>query len=523
MQDIIGIYIKHGQAFGPTDAGLIREHKNVLKQLFDPQNKICGALQKNPSIIIGRRGSGKTAFLYSVLSDQQYTIIQEIKTSKTFSKIVEIIEKNSRRHLFVEDIADLWEELFYFALMTKMAENYKWKYDELRLISDYLAKEGLSSASSFDTFLWKLIEVIRKRAGNNLVGAIADIIKEITGITFENAKLLINKILQDDKQRAILLLDSLEQYPTSIPSVAHALSGLLKCVGQFNTRNENFNLRLCLPAELYHVFLDVTSNPLKDLAPANTITLHWSAGELLSVAAHRLSLYLTLYFPELNNQLPQINLINRENIQALFKQFFPDQITNNKLKINEDPLAYILRHTQLQPRHLLIYLNAIFEMQRELNPSLYPRISEEAIKSAIKKTEHLLCEEVFSGFKTLYPTARAVCETCIPELPLRFSNSELQKVFTRKGKKSSTFTDFWDFHRLLIETGIIGRVIRDRETERYIIGRFEYTEPHKLVVSTEDELCLHPVFAEVYNYKESKDVKTIYPYGSDPEEDYRVW
>ena len=62
------------------------------------------------------------------------------------------------------------------------------------------------------------------------------------------------------------------------------------------------------------------------------------------------------------------------------------------------------------------------------------------------------------------------------------------------------------------------------ETERYIVGRFEYTEPHKLVVSTGDFMCLHPVFAEVFNFKKIGTKKTIYPFGCDPEyEDYRNW
>ncbi len=185
-------------------------------------------------------------------------------------------------------------------------------------------------------------------------------------------------------------------------------------------------------------------------------------------------------------------------------------------------VAYILRHTQLLPRHLLMFLNSIFEKQRKLNESKYPQISEAAVKSGIAQIEYRLCQEIFSGYQTLYPDANAVCEACIPELPLQFSHSDLQRVFNRFGKKASGYKDYWDFKRLLVETGIIGRVIS--ETDRYIIGRFEYTVPHKLVVSTADSLCLHPVFAEVYNFKDHGATRTVYPYGSDPDgEEYRTW
>ena len=98
MQDSLKKYVKHGKAFGPTDADMIAvEEKEVLRGLFDPQNKIYNALRLNPSIVIGRRGSGKTAYLHSVFLGNEFKIIQEIRTSKTFSKIVEAIEKADRK------------------------------------------------------------------------------------------------------------------------------------------------------------------------------------------------------------------------------------------------------------------------------------------------------------------------------------------------------------------------------------------------------------------------------------------
>lgn len=525
MEGNLSKYVKHGAPFGPTDAGLIDvTHKSVLKELFDPQNKIYNALRLNPSIIIGRRGSGKTAYLHSVFVDHEFGIVQEIRTSKTFSQIVSAIERNTPAFYLAEDISDLWQELFYFALISEVANRYRGESRELALIDDFVAKESLKAPNSVESFLWKIVRTLGAKSGQNLVGAVADVVKEVTGISFEHAKQKTIEILQKKRQRAILLLDSLEQYPTSIQSVANALSGLLMCVGQFNERNEEFNVRLCLPAELYHVFLDlVTTNPLKDLTQPNALTLHWIAGELLSVAAHRLNLYTRLYFPDRVRTPP--DLTHRDQVQDFLRKFLPAQVTN-KLGVSEETIAYLLRHTQLQPRHILLYLNAIFEKQRKLDRSKYPSIDESAVVTAIAETEHLLTEEVFSGYRMLYPRAKAACESCIPQLPLRFGHSTLQKVFTRRGRKPSGIADYWDFRRLLIETGIVGRVVG--ETDRYIVGRFEYTEPHKLVVSTEDELCLHSVFAEVFSYKKGKgkdkDTKTVYPYGSDPDgEDHRKW
>lgn len=520
MLDGLKTYIKNSSPFGPIDAGVIEiGHKAVLKDLFDPQNKIYNALKSNPSIIIGRRGSGKTAYLHSVFIGHEFGIVQEVKTSKTFSQIVDAIEKSVPTAFLSESVAELWEQLFYFALFSEVAKKYRTKKKEFRLLSDYLAKENLGGATSIDVFLWKLINVLREKSGSHLVGAVAEIVSSVTGTGFEEVKTLVIDVLTEKNERAILLLDSLEQYPTSFESVARAISGLLKCVGQFNERNDRLNIRLCLPAELYHVFLDVSSNPLKDLS--NSVTLHWVAGELLSIAAQRLSLYLRLYYQKEYEKSLTYNLDLRDHVQEFLRYYLPAQVTN-RLGTTEDVIAYILRHTQLQPRHLLMYLNSIFEKQQKLDLTEYPKISETAVKNGIASIEHRLCQEVFSGYQSIHPTAKAVCEACIPELSLCFTHSEAQKVFTRHGKKSSGARDYWEFRRLLIETGIVGRVVG--ETDRYIIGRFEYTEPHKLVVSTEDLLCLHPVFAEVYNFRSKGVTKTIYPYGCDPNaEDHRSW
>jgi hypothetical protein len=515
-------YVRPDQVFGPNDASLIEvEDREALRQLFDPQNKIYEALKARPSIILGRRGTGKTAYLHDVFLSDDYRIAREIKTSKTFAQIVTAIEKGTPHYIPTEEIAGLWEELIVLSVMAQVANTFQDTSREMRLLADYLARDHQGESEGLDSFLWKIVNgLAAKDATQGLIGAVSRVVKEATGITFANARQLTDRILEDNRAKAIVLLDSLEQYPTDIPSVANALAGLLKCAGQFNQRNRHVHLRLCLPAELYHVFMDhVSTNPLKDLLPPQRLLLHWIAGELLSVAAHRLALYLQLYHEDLAPEA--LDLGDRLEVRRFMQRFFPPTVTN-LLGQTEDTFSYLFRHTQLQPRHLLGYLNAIFEVERKSKRGIHPRVSEEAVRTGIAEQEHLLCGEVCSGFKLVYPHARAVCEACIPELPLTFGHAALHRLFVRRGKKASGLSDFWDFRRLLIEMGIVGRVVG--ANSRYVVGRFEYTVPHKLIVSTEDTLCLHPVFATVHRYKQVAGQKPIYPYGSDLDgEDHRDW
>ena len=123
----------------------------------------------------------------------------------------------------------------------------------------------------------------------------------------------------------------------------------------------------------------------------------------------------------------------------------------------------------------------------------------------------------------MYPQAKAVCEKSIPHLSFKFSASHLHQVFNRHGKKVSGYDDFDDYKRLLMEIGAVGRVVDEGRMDRYIIGHFEYTLPHRLVTGSNDNLCLHPAFCQVFSASYPKDdSRVIYPYGSQADgEDHR--
>ena len=144
---------------------------------------------------------------------------------------------------------------------------------------------------------------------------------------------------------------------------------------------------------------------------------------------------------------------------------------------------------------------------------------EKAILEGIFETEGIICQEVFRAFKYRFPGAEQACKQCIPYLPLYFPYGELHRVYNKHGQGIFGVYEFGDLLNMLIEIGVIGRVIR--ETDRYIEGRFEYNAPHHLVVSSDDRLCLHPVFSEVFAAKKPEvgpETRAIYPFGTDIDE-----
>jgi hypothetical protein len=184
-------------------------------------------------------------------------------------------------------------------------------------------------------------------------------------------------------------------------------------------------------------------------------------------------------------------------------------------------MSYILRHTQLLPRHFLMLLNSIFKGLDSGSGSKPFPISEQKIINGIRKVEEFIVSEIFVAFKLIHPTAEATCKRCLPELGHKFSVGELHQIFTRHGKAVFGGEGMFDFQRMLIEIGALGRVIPGKETDVYIKGNFEYTVAHELTISHDDQLCIHPLFSGIFSNGGRKD-RPVYPYGSVlDDEDYR--
>lgn len=512
-------YITKKQPVGPANAEQLNDI-DIAKLLFDTENKIYESFISNPTIIIGRRGAGKTAYLKSALFSGEYDIVIDIPTPSVFLQVVEKIQNIAHGVIFPENTAEIWELAFSLLFFKEISRKNDDKFD-FKYTKDYLSKIGLNNNEyhNVENFLWDVINIISKNFQGKPVGTLLQLVKYCDNVTFDDAYNEVNNFIKINNHKAILLIDSLDQFEICSENFSHALSGLLKCVGSFNIPDKIFDIRFCLPAELYHEFLDISSNPLKDFE--RHVTLHWHSSELLAIIANRLKIYACLYQKDLSKKIKNLNPNKKDEAKEIFYSIFPLKVDNN-LGFKEDSIAYIIRHTQLIPRQFLLYINTILSYNFRKGETIFG-ISNEAITEGVKQAEMIIRSEVFSAFKCVFPFAKEIHERCVPELPLMFNYGQLQKAYTQFGKKILKYDDFHDFKTMLIRIGCIGRVVG--ETERYIEGVFDYSRQHQLTISSDDKMCLHPIYSCTVNCKARKQVpKAIYPYGSDiNSEDTRIF
>ena len=279
--------------------------------------------------------------------------------------------------------------------------------------------------------------------------------------------------------------------------------------------------------------------------------LQWSAREVVKIAAHRFMIYLEHFHgPVLdrNRDLARLNTDSEKESLELLRRVLPHTV-QGELGIVEDTIAYVLRHTQLLPRHLLRLLNAIWARSVEHGGDGV-RATEEAVVIGIQDVEEQIVTEICKAYELVHPTADEVCRAVIKNLPRRFTDSDLHKAFNRAGKgavkrahrslaerhlaersqRVGTINapypemDYFDFKAMLLEIGCIGR--RIGQTERYDVAEFEYAMPHRLAVGDDDIMCVHPLFSGVYQSMPDDEMKIdrrlVYPYGTDPTVDHRL-
>jgi hypothetical protein len=493
-------YFSPDQPFGPVNASRITD-PDAVRELFDTENKVYAELASHPSLslIVGRRGSGKTALLRSELLRRSYAIVLELPEADSFQQVVKTIQEFPVQVSPAESVAKVWHFILWVALLTEICEKHP---EDVSGIRAYL--DGLQLPDSRDPYvvmreaLRKVRHYAEKTTDGDAVDAAYDFIKSLrfNDVSFSEAREMAIKCLRT-RGSAIILMDSLDDFRLEHQANQNSLKGLLRCQAEFHVPNQPVMLRCCLPAELMNpIYMQLSDNPLKDFGSKLDVT--WRADELLRIAAHRFLKYVEFYFPEaFQGELRHYRLDRPAHVKDFWERVMPRKV-KNRFGQDESPLAMILRHTQLLPRQLLVILNAIaVQNHRITGNGKFAQFEAEAIQEGLRQAENTICREVFNAFRSTYPNAEEICRRCLPFLPARFRDGELHATYNRHGKALPYATDYEDFRTILIRIGVIGRIVK--ETDLYIEGEFIYSTTNDLNIQGNELLCVHPVFSRVFN------------------------
>lgn len=552
--------ITRQQPFGPPDATQFTSSTDLLRLLYDPTNRThVQAESSGAPYVIGRKGAGKTAFVTAPKLDPRVCPV-ELPSADVYQGVFDVVGVLVRDggRLFPEHTARLWRHLAWCAVLAELARDDDAAAPEagagdddpdhavVRQFAESLGNGRVpaDAQAAVASYLRRLNTLIGSGGPS---GGVGDLLNSVTG----NGWSIVEAIRAGDRlmaagtRRYVLIVDSLEHYLGELPTTDYqqverlAFEGLFRFVGGDGTRpDRSFDIRFAFPAEVWSVLEKVSANPIKDFH--RRVMAHWSARELITLVGNRLNIYLHLYAPDYvegagpGRPDPQPEAIDYEASRRLIRRVLPESITNGYGGA-EDTVAYLVRHTQLLPRHLITILNCVWEAQAAHDAGAPLPLKPIAVIEGVRRGEYEIVRDILAAFANVHPYARLCCERTLPNLGNVAEEGDLHRAYNQNGIRKETGLEFRQYLRCLLEIGCLGRVVGAKSTSRYVVGEFEYTRTGSLHVGADEAFCVHPAFVEAFDGRhatgrgaqlsptERRDIRPVYPVGSDPNDptDYR--
>ncbi|HKE75371.1 MAG TPA: hypothetical protein VKB57_17240 [Acidimicrobiales bacterium] len=373
--DLLRRVITPQQPCGPPDAAQFTGSVALLRLLYDPTNRIHRHAEGTGApYVIGRKGAGKTAFVTAPRLHDEVVAV-ELPTADIYQGVFGIVTSLMRRelHLYPEHTARLWRHVAWSAVLAAIAQGPQERRAAYRRVRDFAQSLGNGSAPPPDAgaavsqYLRRLRVLIDSLDHLGGVGELLNSV-EANGLTMAEAIEAGSAVLAERPERYVVIVDSLERYSGELPTTEYqqveriSFEGLFRFIGGDGTLpTRAFDIRFAFPAEMWQVLARVSSNPVKDFH--STVIAHWSSRELITLVGTRLAIYCHLHQPDLLEELElpedpaEMSYVEgRQLIDAVL----PAEVIN-AFGGREDAVAFLLRHTQLLPRHLIALLNQVFE------------------------------------------------------------------------------------------------------------------------------------------------------------------
>jgi len=513
-----------GEPLGPIDAATINEIR-AAALLFDPHNtSFTTLLRADVAVIIGRRGSGKTALLGSyeyrnyspALKDPnlrrstagsdylRYNIILSVPTHTYFDVMRQLVNRAAALPRPVESVIEDWTNLiadYFLEQFLRGQLKAQTKSPHLGVIQTYFSQDEDDFQQEARIKVWGRARWRSMRDFLRLKPS-----EDTEFVMCEEAIRAADRHLAATEQRLLILFDSMDDYYVTTEPYARTLGALIRFVGEFNKDSERMTMKLGLPAEIYPEIKKGSANPIKDLVRVGQ--LKWTSPELAQIAAYRFRLFLYLYDSKYAERLRDLDLSKRGDVNRFWRMFLPLSHTN-KYGQEEEPLTYILRHTQLLPRQFLMIVQEMIKNSAEITGG-YRELKSESLESAVEDAVQLLASEILAAYAHVFPGAEEIGLAMFANCDTVLTFDQLGTLWRRKGRaaaKGAGEMGEVQAINLLLRIGVVG--LLETETERYYEATFAYDARRQLNAGEGQRLCVHPIFSRVFRAGKNPGNKAV--------------
>ena len=469
------------------------------------------ALNPNVFLIVGRRGSGKTALsqFFSFQKVMNEAIAIDVDEPAAFEQVLEEITLKAphSREIAIPRIAKIWHLVVWSVIFRELKD----LDPRIRAACIFGSREGKLS-----TFIRHFLKALLDR----IIQSEDDLLDELENIFADNRiRAGMAAVLEVARKRPVIVaFDTLENYAVHDPTMMRAIAGLIKCGSEFNRdfAHRGIHMKIFVMAEVFPFLKEeVILNPLKSVR--NEVHMHWRPKDLMRLISWRFYNYLEA----LGLLLPESSPINWDNsTDVLAKMWYPyfGHSLRNEHNLPERTFPYVLRHTQMRPRQLIVLCNEIACLAKA--KGTFPRFHPSTIVEAIQIRQNSLAEEVINSYSSVYPKVGRIIES-LSGLPMIFQGRLLDK---RAPVTASEWTNGeyspHSFRQLVSELGIVGRVRYVNAEAGYAEADFEYSYESRLPLLSENLCAIHPMFYRKLTVRFENRVR-VYPFPD--HKDFKPW
>jgi len=482
------------------------------KYYFDHTRFNREALSPKVFLIIGRRGAGKTAlsqfFSFQQLMPRVTTI--EVDEPAAFQQLMSKMAESaaSTREVAIPRLVKIWEFVIWSTIFWQLQDK------DPRIKAAVLFADQTDQVSTFIRQVLKFLVSKFLEADNDLADELEDF---ISNERIQRAKRAVLEVVKGNK--VIIALDTMENYAVRDESMMRSMGALIQCASRFsrNYARHGIYLKVFIMAEIFpHLKEEVSLNPLKFIH--DEIYLQWRPKDLMRLISWRYDRYLK----QNNLLIPATGKLDWDNHHDVLKEKW-EPYWGKKLQtrqgIIEETFPYVLRHTQLRPRQLIVLCNSIARHSQE--GETFPKFEPDSIIEGIQRAEKRLAEEVMNSYSSVYPGAARIAEA-LSGLPLIFKGNELDKRAPQTASQwpAGEYSSY-AFRQFVSELGIVGRVRNVSEKTGIVEADFEYAGDSRISLLVNDLCVIHPMFYKKLNIRMTKNL-CVYPFPDHEEFKFEV-
>ncbi len=452
-----------------------------LHEYFVRTGQFNQAKQGHSRLVVGRKGSGKTAIFYEVIESigiSKYKLVLDLKPEgHQFTRLKEAILSRMSEGLREHTVMAFWNYILLIELAHKIvlleysfAERDNVRFEKYNRIKDLFEDDIPNELTDFSQrLLLKIEKLFNSVKSVDLENANLNITQLLYSGDIQQLNNIICDYLQE-KTEVWLLFDNIDKgWPVRGASEEDVLivRGLLdasrKLQRQLEKRGVNFKCLVFIRTDIYELLLRNTPDKGKD----SVIHLDWDDAEV----------FKTIITNRIKNSVDV-----EGNFRQIWQTLFTSQIKT------EDSFNYIIERTLMRPRDLLNFIQK--SIQIALN-----RNHDNVMSGDILQAEKSFSEDMFimTGYEIedTHPEMKDLLYA-FQGVSRELNYDDVIKILINANFSAETHENIIE---ILLWFGFLGVLNIKNHVEKYsFLINYNLRQFYKMIERNEGVFVIHPAF-----------------------------